>query len=122
MLYLIVLLQASYGILIGIVKGLGLQYKASLISTINYGIGIVLAILIGSPTIFSQLRLGHGPKLFDAVHGPIGYNMGFVLGLLTLNTCLIYLLGSSKWQNIAKKMTAFHDQVHEMSFRKHLFH
>jgi hypothetical protein len=47
--YLIVLLQSSYGILIGIVKGLGLQYRASLITTICYfGIALALAQFLGS--------------------------------------------------------------------------
>lgn len=35
-LHIVVLLLTSYGILIGIAKGLGLQYKASLITTICY--------------------------------------------------------------------------------------
>lgn len=51
-------MQASYGILIGISKGLGLQYPASLLSTISYfAIGLVLAEFLGSPYIQKYFNL-----------------------------------------------------------------
>jgi ribonucleotide monophosphatase NagD (HAD superfamily) len=45
-----------------------------------------------------------------------------MLGVLTLNICLFYLLNSVSWENICKQLTAYHDLVNEMSFRKHIYH
>lgn len=115
--YVIVLLQSSYGILIGIVKGLGLQYRASLITTICYfGIALALAQFLGSSYV-SFFKLENS-KYLSQIHGCIGYNIGFMIGVLVLNISLFYLLNSVSWEDICKRLTAYHDLVNEMSFRK----
>lgn len=48
--------------------------------------------------------------------------MGFAIGLFVLNVALFYMLGSTKWSSISKKMSMFHEQVHEISIRKNLYH
>ena len=77
---------------------------------------------MGSPYLQSHLKIGNESKLFKKLHGPIGFNIGFAIGLIILNISLFYLLSSKKWDELAKQMTAYHDQVHEMSIRKHLYH
>lgn len=61
-------------------------------------------------------------KYLSQLHGPIGYNVGFMIGLLILNICLFYLMNSMSWEDIVKEQTAYHDLVHEMSFRKQIYH
>jgi len=101
-IHVIILLQASYGILIGIVKGLGFQYKASLITTIGYfGVALTLAQFFGS-TFVSFFKLKKSKYLVQ-IHGAIGYNIGFMFGLLTLNICLFYLLASVSWEDVCKE-------------------
>lgn len=42
-------------------------------------------------------------KYLSQMHGPIGYNIGFMFGLLILNICLFYLLTSISWEDICKE-------------------
>ena len=48
----IIMLQASYGILAGVVKGLGLQNRASLITAIcHFAIALPLAVFLGTSAV-----------------------------------------------------------------------
>lgn len=117
------MMQTSYGILIGISKGLGLQYRASLLSTISYfAISLVLAEFLGSPYIYKYFNLDKKFHFLTKLHGPMGCNLGFATGLLILNVTLLYMLGSTKWSSISKRMSLFHEQVQEISIRKNLYH
>lgn len=120
-IYVIIVLQSSYGILIGIAKGLGLQYIASLITTLSYfGIALTLAEFMGSSFVsFFKLE---DTKLFTHLHGALGYNIGFMIGLLVLNIGLFYMLATVSWEKICQDITAYHDLVNEMSFRKQIYH
>lgn len=120
-IYVIIILQSSYGILVGIAKGLGLQYMTSLITTLSYfGIALTLAEFMGSSFV-SFFRLEE-TKLFTHLHGALGYNIGFMIGLLVLNIGLFYMLYTVSWEKICRDITAYHDLVNEMSFRKQIYH
>ena len=40
--------------------------------------------------------------MFQKLHGPIGFNIGFAIGLILLNFGLVYVLATMKWEQLAK--------------------
>lgn len=102
-------------------KGLGLQYISSLITTLCYfAIALTLAEFLGSSFVsFFKLE---GSKYLSQIQGPLGFNIGFMIGLLVLNIGLIQMLATVSWENICQDLSAYHNLVNEMSFRKQILH
>lgn len=120
-IFMIIMLQSSYGILVGVAKGLGLQYITSLITTLCYfAIALTLAEFMGSSFVsFFKLE---GTKYLSQIQGPLGFNIGFMIGLLVLNVGLFQMLATVSWDKICQDLTAYHNLVNEMSFRKQIYH
>ena len=102
----IIMLQASYGILAGVVKGLGLQNRASLITAIcHFAIALPLAVFLGTSAV--QFFSWQDRKYLGQIHDALGFNLGYMLGLLVLNVSMFYLVCSVSWQKTSKCLTVY---------------
>lgn len=89
-----VLLNASYGFFIGIVKGLGKQSKGAFWTFICfYCISLPLAYFLGFK---AQFYFEH--RVFKKISGYTGLYIGFLIGLVCINIALICIIYCLDWR------------------------
>jgi Na+-driven multidrug efflux pump len=93
--FAMIYLLSFYGICNGIIKGLGMQYKASIYTVLClYVICLPLSFVLGFHPEF--IVKSPNSKLLQGLPGIF---LGFSIGMLVLDTIYIYLLCSLDWKS-----------------------
>lgn len=97
----LVYLLSLYGINNGIIKGLGLQYIASIYSVFClYLVSLPLSFILG----FHPDWVIKQPKIAESLLGLPGLYLGFSLGVMLLNLLYIYKLCRIDWKDNSQKL------------------